>query len=135
MFYTASKKSRPDHPRPRTGYGGNPSSVFRTPTPCNDTLRETANGARLGKNFASPRNISSHLSHTTTWRPSWPEAMSQCDCFRRHENRIQEMNPKYSTSHRLRRLTVVFATVRLRFLCEHIDFKLPEPGQTSHCTA
>ena len=55
LFYTASKNSRPDHPRPRTGYGGNPSSVFRTPTPCNDTLRETANGARLGKNSASPR--------------------------------------------------------------------------------
>jgi hypothetical protein len=34
MFYTASKKRRPDHTRPRTGYGGNPSSVFRTPTLC-----------------------------------------------------------------------------------------------------
>jgi hypothetical protein len=32
-FYTASKKRRPYHPRPRTGYEGNPSSVFKTPTP------------------------------------------------------------------------------------------------------
>ena len=55
MLYTASKKRRPDHLRPRTGYVGNPNSVFRTPTPCNDTLRQTTNGARLGKSFASPR--------------------------------------------------------------------------------
>jgi hypothetical protein len=32
-FYTASNKRRPDHPRPRAGYEGNPSSVFKTPTP------------------------------------------------------------------------------------------------------
>ena len=31
-FYTALKKRRPDHHRPRTGYGGNPSNVFRVPT-------------------------------------------------------------------------------------------------------
>jgi hypothetical protein len=48
-FNTASKKRRPDHPRPRTGYEGNPSSVFRTPTPCKGTLRETADETRLGK--------------------------------------------------------------------------------------
>ena len=32
MFNTTSKKRRPDHHRPRTGYGGNPSNVFRVPT-------------------------------------------------------------------------------------------------------
>ena len=63
MFCTASKKRRPDHLRPRTGYGGNPNSVFRTPTPCNDTLRQTANGARLGKSFTSPR-----IPCSLTWR-------------------------------------------------------------------
>jgi hypothetical protein len=64
LLYTASKKRRPDHLRPRTGYGGNPNSVFKTPTPCNDTLRQTTNGARLGKSFASPRMPCSHLATT-----------------------------------------------------------------------
>jgi hypothetical protein len=113
MIYTASRKRRPDHPRPRTGYGGNPSSVFRTPTPCNDTLRETANGARLGKNFTS-------LNHPAlTWATQ-----------RLGDNRGNESST--STSHRLRRWTVFVAAVRLRILCEESDFMLPEPGQTSH---
>jgi hypothetical protein len=47
-FNTASKKRHPDHLRPRTGYEGNPSSVFRTPTLRKDTLRETADETRLG---------------------------------------------------------------------------------------
>jgi hypothetical protein len=34
MLKTTSKKRRPDHPRPRTGYSGNPSCVIRTATLC-----------------------------------------------------------------------------------------------------
>ena len=55
MFHTESNKRRPDHPRPRTGYGGHPNSVFRSPTPCKDTLRETTDGARLGNKTSLDR--------------------------------------------------------------------------------
>jgi hypothetical protein len=39
VFYTAFKNRRPDHHRPRTGYGGNPSNVFRASTLCRSAAR------------------------------------------------------------------------------------------------
>ena len=105
MFYNASKKRRPDHPGPRTGYSGIPSSVVRTPTLCKSAAPLDEN--KLHTRMRKPRELikprCTELIHTecTIKRHCKATWNSTAECYARCSNhsgpmRVGAASPKSS---------------------------------------